>query len=64
MPFDLLESQLRESAKNSLQFELYSNAAFLCERLLAEIKNSPHDEMEKEEIKLMLADCYMGNKDL
>ena len=33
--YSLLEKQLIESAKSSLQFELYSNASFLCERLLA-----------------------------
>lgn len=31
----ILEYELMESAKQSLRFELYSNAAFLCERLLA-----------------------------
>ena len=32
---DLFERQLLEAAKNSLRFELHSNASFLCERLLA-----------------------------
>jgi len=32
--------------------ELYANASFLCERLLAETKN--------EEVKLLLAECYLG----
>ena len=32
--------------------ELYANASFLCERLYAEVKN--------EDIKLLLAECYLG----
>lgn len=32
--------------------ELYSNASFLCERLYAEVKN--------EDVKLLLAECYLG----
>ena len=38
--------------KSSVRNELYSNAAFLCERLHAEVKN--------EEVKLLLAECYLG----
>jgi len=38
--------------KQSLRNELYSNAAFLCERLYAEVKS--------EEVKLLLAECYLG----
>ena len=41
-----------ESAKNSLRFELYANASFLCERLLAQIDN--------EEVRLLLAESYLG----
>ena len=41
-----------ESAKNSLRFELYSNASFLCERLLAQVDN--------EEVRLLLAESYLG----
>ena len=51
--YSLLECQLIEAVKNSIQYELYSNAAFLCERLYAEIAN--------EEVKLLLAECYLGN---
>ena len=32
--------------------ELYANAAFLCERLYAEVKN--------EDVRLLLAECYLG----
>jgi anaphase-promoting complex subunit 3 len=32
--------------------ELYGNASFLCERLYAEVKN--------EDVKLMLAESYLG----
>lgn len=48
----MLEMQLIESVKQSLRNELYSNAAFLCERLHAEVKN--------EEVRLLLADSYLG----
>ena len=41
-----------ESVKNSLRFELYANASFLCERLLAQIDN--------EEVRLLLAESYLG----
>lgn len=41
-----------ESAKNSLRFELYANASFLCERLLAQVDN--------EEVRLLLAESYLG----
>jgi len=44
-----------QSVKNSLSFELYPNASFLCERLYAENKN--------EEVKLLLAECYLGKAD-
>jgi hypothetical protein len=54
----VLERQLYESAKNSLRFELYSNAAFLCERLLACLNGS--SENQQEEVKLMLAESYLG----
>jgi anaphase-promoting complex subunit 3 len=40
--------------KSSLRNELYSNAAFLCERLYAEVKN--------EDVKLLLAECYLGKE--
>ena len=49
----LLEYQLVEAVKQSLRYELYSNAAFLCERLYAEVKT--------EDVKLLLAECYMGD---
>ena len=51
-PYSLLECQLIEAVRSSLQLELYANAAFLCERLHAEVAN--------EEIRLMLAECYLG----
>ena len=41
-----------ESVKQSIRNELYSNAAFLCERLFAEVKS--------EEVRLLLAECYLG----
>lgn len=47
-----MENQLIEAVKLSLRNELYSNAAFLCERLFAEVKN--------EDVKLLLAECYLG----
>lgn len=40
--------------KASLRNELYSNAAFLCERLAAE--TSPRNE----DVRLLLAECYLG----
>jgi len=40
-----------------LRYELYSNAAFLCERLLASFV--PTDP-QIEEVKLMLAESYIG----
>jgi hypothetical protein len=43
---------LIEAVKLSLHNELYSNASFLCERLVAEISN--------EETRHMLAECYIG----
>lgn len=51
--YTLLESELLEVVKISLQDELYSNAAFLCEKLYAEVNN--------EEVKLLLGECYLGN---
>jgi hypothetical protein len=48
----MIEHQLVESVKQSLRNELFSNASFLCERLFAEVKN--------EEVKLLLAECYLG----
>ena len=51
--YTLLEMQLIESIKSSLQFELYNNASFLCERLLAQCDN--------EEIRLLLAESYLGD---
>ena len=54
----MLDRQLYESAKQSLRFELYSNAAFLCERLLANL--SPQNDSQLEEVKLMLAESYIG----
>ena len=48
----MLVNQLIESVKASLRHELYQNAAFLCERLFA--------EHESEDIKLLLAECYLG----
>ena len=50
--YELFERQLLESAKNSLRYELYGNASFLCERLLAQIDN--------EEVRLLLAESYLG----
>jgi anaphase-promoting complex subunit 3 len=47
-----MENQLLESVKHSLRNELYSNAAFLCERLFAEVRN--------EDVRLLLAECYLG----
>jgi len=35
-----------------LRYELYSNASFLCERLLAQVDN--------EEVRLLLAESYLG----
>jgi hypothetical protein len=52
---NLLEKQLIESAKNSLRMELYSNAAFICERLLA-----TSSSVDQEDVKLMLAESYSG----
>jgi hypothetical protein len=52
--YTFLECQLIEAIKNSLQYELYSNASFLGEKLLAEVNN--------EEIKLLLAESYLGNE--
>jgi len=54
----VLERQLFESAKNSLRFELYANAAFLCERLLACMQGANDNQIE--EVKLMLAESYLG----
>jgi hypothetical protein len=51
--YTLLESELIEAAKISLADELYSNASFLCEKLLAEVSN--------EEVKLLLGESYLGN---
>ena len=50
--YDLFERQLLETAKNSLRYELYGNASFLCERLLAQTDN--------EEVRLLLAESYLG----
>ena len=47
-----MEYQLSEGIKQSLRNELYSNGAFLCERLYAEVKT--------EDVKLLLAECYLG----
>lgn len=35
-----------------MRYELYSNASFLCERLLAQVDN--------EEVRLLLAESYLG----
>ncbi len=51
-PYTLLECQLIEAIKSSLKSELFANAAFLSERLLAEVSN--------EEVKLLLAESYLG----
>lgn len=51
-PYTTLETQLIEAVKLSLQNELYGNASFLCERLVAEINN--------EETRHLLAECYIG----
>ena len=51
--YGLLEKQLMESIKNSLAFELYRNAAFLAERLLAQVDN--------EDVRLLLAESYLGD---
>ena len=48
----LFERQILESAKNSLRYELYGNASFLCERLLA--------QNESEDVRLLLAEAYLG----
>jgi hypothetical protein len=45
-----LQQQLRDAVINSLNNELYSNAAFLCERLFAEV--------DDEDVRLLLAECY------
>jgi thioredoxin-like negative regulator of GroEL len=50
--YTFLENQLIETVKQSLRNELYANASFLCERLHAEVKN--------EDVKLLLAECYLG----
>jgi len=47
-----MENQLIESIKASLNHELYSNAAFLCEKLYAHVQN--------EDVKHLLAQCYLG----
>ena len=52
MSYTILQLQLIESIKNSINFCLFENASFLCERLCAEVKN--------EETKLLLAECYIG----
>ncbi len=51
-PFTLLECQLIAAVKASMQYELYANASFLCEKLYAEVAN--------EEVRLLLAECYAG----
>lgn len=51
-PYSLLECQLIEAIRNSLNYELYSNASFLAERLYAEL---PSDS-----VRLLLADSYLG----
>ena len=56
----MLDRQLYESAKNSLRYELYSNSAFLCERLLANLADLPNGDFQLEEVKLMLAESYIG----
>lgn len=50
--YSFMENQLIESIKASLNHELYSNAAFLCERLYAHVQN--------EDVKHLLAQCYLG----
>lgn len=50
--YTLMECQLIEAAKASLRAEIYDNAVFLCERLVAEANN--------EETRLLLAECYIG----
>lgn len=57
----VLDRQLYESAKNSLRFELYANSAFLCERLLANLADLPQNDLQLEEVKLMLAESYIGD---
>jgi hypothetical protein len=47
-----MECQLIEAIKFSIKSQLYENASFLCERLLAEVNN--------EETRSLLADCYIG----
>lgn len=49
---EIFDKQLLESAKNSLRYELFANASFLCERLLAQVDN--------EEVRLLLAEAYLG----
>lgn len=46
--YSVLQQQLKDAVINSLNNELYTNASFLCERLLAEVDN--------EEVRLMLAE--------
>ena len=48
-----MQLQFLEATRMSLKNELYCNAAFLCERVFAECKN--------EEVRLLLAECYLGN---
>lgn len=55
----ILEYELMESAKQSLRYELYANAAFLCERLLACYSQQPSEQ--QEEVRLMLAESYIGD---
>jgi len=50
--YNFLECQLIEAIRSSLQTELFQNASFLAERLLAEVSN--------EEVKLLLAEAYIG----
>jgi len=52
MTKSLLEAQLTDAVKESLQNFLIPNATFLAERLLA--------ERDSEENRSLLADCYMG----
>ncbi len=51
-----LESQLTDAVKSSLRSSLFSNAAFLAERLFAAVST--------EETRLLLAESYLGENKL
>lgn len=54
MDQSVLALQLKEAVSNSLESELFANASWLGERLLA--------EQDSEEVRLLLAKAYMGEQ--